>query len=181
MASPRRNRRRRGGRSGRRPRRPAPFAAIRRARASDAAALARVMRASIRGLARAAYGPRQIAAWSSLPPLYHAWAMSAGGETVLVAERRGRILGYAALRGGEVTALFVRPAAARRGVGSSLLARVESGARRRGVARLVLCASRNAVPFYRARGYSGSRPVRVPLPGGASLAAVRLARRMTAP
>lgn len=151
--------------------------AIRRARPEDAPALARTMRASIRGLARAAYDPRQIAAWSSLPSLYHAWAMTAGGETVFVAERAGRILGYASLRGGEVTALFVRPSAAGRGLGSTLLSRVEREARRRGRARLVLLASRNAAAFYRARGWAGSRTTRVPLPGGGALAAVRLWRR----
>jgi GNAT superfamily N-acetyltransferase len=136
------------------------------------------MRASIRALARPAYGPRQIAAWSSLPALYHAWAMSAGGEAVFVAEREGRVLGYAALRGGEVTALFVLPSASRRGLGARLLGRVEREARRRGATRLVVRASRNGLPFYRARGYAGSRAIRVPLPGGGALRAVLLARRI---
>ncbi|HSN92489.1 MAG TPA: GNAT family N-acetyltransferase [Anaeromyxobacteraceae bacterium] len=136
------------------------------------------MRASIRALACSAYGPRQIAAWSSLPALYHAWAMSAGGETVFVAESGGRILGYAGLREGEVTALFVLPSAAGRGLGSRLLGRVERQARRRGLRRLAVRASRNGAPFYRARGYAGSRSIRVPLPGGGALPAVLLARRI---
>jgi putative acetyltransferase len=141
--------------------------AIRRARLADAASLARVMRASIRGLARGAYPPRQIAAWSSLPALYHAWAMTAGGETVFLAERSGRALGYASLRGSEVTALFVLPSAARRGLGSALLARVEREARLRGVRRLSLRASRSALSFYRTHGYVDRRRVRVPVPDGA--------------
>jgi GNAT superfamily N-acetyltransferase len=103
--------------------------------------------------------------------------MTAGGETVLVAERGGALLGYASLRGPELTALFVRPAAARRGVASALLARVETLARRRGVARLRVDAARSGVPFYRSRGFTGSRTVRVPLPGGA-LAAVRMTKRL---
>jgi putative acetyltransferase len=107
--------------------------------------------------------------------------MGPGGETVFVAERAGRLLGYAALRGGEVTALFVRPAAARRGLGSRLLARVEREARRRGRSTLTVRASRNAALFYRARGYSGARAIRVPLPGGAAIAARRLARRIARP
>jgi len=178
MGSPRRNRSRRLPGGGRRPG-PAAGTSIRGARLADAPALARVMRASIRALARSAYGSRQIAAWSSLPALYHAWSMSAGGETVFVAESAGRILGYAALREGEVTALFVLPSAARRGLGSRLLGRVEREARRRGATRLVVRASRNGLPFYRALGFAGSRAIRVPLPGGGALRAVLLVRRMT--
>lgn len=152
---------------------------IRRARLADAAALARVMSASIRALAADFYAPRQIAAWASLPPLYHAWAMTAGGEHVLVAERGGRIAGYAALRRREVTALFVRPSAAGRGVGSALLSRVEREARRRGVAAVTVDASRNGAGFYRARGFAGVRRVAVPLPGGGKLEAIRMRKRLT--
>jgi hypothetical protein len=57
------------------------------------------MRAAIRRLAAGTCTPRQLAAWSSLPALYHAWAMTAGGEAYLVAERAGRVVGYAARRG----------------------------------------------------------------------------------
>src|SRR5512147_1721293 len=71
-----------------------PPVRVRPARLPDSPAIARVMRASIRALARGAYRPRQLAAWSSLPALYHAWAMTAGGERYLVAERAGRIVGY---------------------------------------------------------------------------------------
>jgi GNAT superfamily N-acetyltransferase len=149
---------------------------IRRAHLPDAPAIASVMRAAVRG-ASGTYPSRTLAAWRSLPPLYHAWAMTTGGETVLVAESGGRIVGYAGLRGAEVTALFVRPSAARRGVATALLARLEALARRRGVRRLAVDAARSGVAFYRARGFTGGRAVRVPLPGGA-LVAVRMAKRL---
>jgi GNAT superfamily N-acetyltransferase len=119
-----------------------------------------------------------LAAWGSLPTLYHAWAMTAGGETALVAERGGRIAGYAGLRGSELTALFVRPSAARSGVATALLAEVERLARRRGVRRLRADAAKSGVAFYRARGFTGSARVRVPLPGAATLVAVRMAKRL---
>jgi GNAT superfamily N-acetyltransferase len=136
------------------------------------------MRASIRGLARSHYGPREIAAWSSLPALYHAWAMTAGGERYVVAERGGAIVGYAAVRAAEVSALFVRPGAARRGIGAALLARVERGARRRGVRRLRVDAALPAIAFYVSRGFRGGRALRVPLPGGEALPARRLSKRL---
>ena len=150
---------------------------IRRARLADARAIAAVMRAAVRAVAPGLCPPRTLAAWGSLPPLYHAWAMTAGGETVLVAERGGRAVGYAALRGSELTALFVRPAAARAGVATALLARLEALARRRGVRRLRVDAARSGIAFYEARGFAGRRRVRVPLPGGA-MTAVRMTKRV---
>jgi N-acetylglutamate synthase-like GNAT family acetyltransferase len=104
--------------------------------------------------------------------------MTAGGERYVVAERGARLAGYGARRGGELTALFVRPAAARAGVASRLLARIEREARAAGVRTLVTLASRSGVPFYRARGFEGGRAVRVPLPGGLSLGALRLTKRL---
>ena len=167
---------RRGGT--RRVRSATPPLRVRRARLADAAALAAVMRAAIRGVPRGTYPGRTLAAWASLPALYHAWAMTAGGETILVAELGGRIAGYGGLRGSEVTALFVPPAAARQGVASALLARIEALARRRGVTRLRVDAAMSGTSFYRARGFTGRRSVKVPLPGG-SLAAVRMTKALT--
>jgi GNAT superfamily N-acetyltransferase len=150
---------------------------IRRGRLSDAGAVSRIMRASIRGLSRGTYGAATLSRWSSLPPLYHAWAMTAGGETYLVAERRGRIEGYAALRRGEVTAVFVRPGAAGRGTGLALLRAVERLARRRGVRALLARAARGAVGFYERAGFRRAGTARVPLPGGGHLEAVVVRKR----
>ncbi len=155
---------------------------VRRARLDDAAALSRVQRASVRGLARGAYTDRQIAQWTRLGPLYYRWALGVGGEIAFLAERDGRVVGFAALVArppAEVTAVFVRPAAAGGGVGSALLARVEAEARRRGIGRLVVKASLNGAPFYRARGYVRPRPIRVPLPDGAALDALLLTKALT--
>lgn len=149
---------------------------IRAARLDDVPAVAAVMRDAIRGLARSGHGPRQLAAWSSLPPLYHAWAMTAGGESYLVALRSGRVVGYAALRGGEVTAAFVRPSSARRGIGAALLRRLERDAARAGARVLRVRAALTAVPFYEAMGFRGGRRTRIPLPGGATLPARTLAK-----
>jgi GNAT superfamily N-acetyltransferase len=135
------------------------------------------MRAAIRGLGQG-LSPGRLRAWSSLPALYHRWAMTAGGERYLVAERAGRVLGYAALRGDELTAVFVRPSAARRGVGAALVRRVEGLAVQGGAAALAVDAARPAVPFYRALGFAAGQPRAIPLPGGLSLPAVRMRRRL---
>lgn len=146
---------------------------IRAARPGEAAAVARVMRAAARGQ-RGRYPGALLAIWGSLPALYHRWAMSAGHERYLVAVRGARLLGYAAWRGGEVTAVFVLPSAGGRGLGARLLARAEAGARAEGARRLTVVAARGAVPFYLANGWRAGRPVRSALPGGAALPAARM-------
>ncbi len=74
---------------------------LRRGTPADAAACAAVMRAAVGAIPPRRHRRRELAAWASLPPLYHRWAMGPGGESYLVAERAGRILGYAARRAGE--------------------------------------------------------------------------------
>jgi GNAT superfamily N-acetyltransferase len=151
---------------------------IRPARLSDASAIARVMRAAIRGLAAGTCTARQLAAWSSLPALYHAWAMTAGREEYLVAERAGRVVAYAARRGREITAAFVAPAHARTGLASALVGRLERDAWRAGVRRVSVRAAPGAIPFYAALGYRGARQVRVPLPGGGALRSTTMRKRL---
>jgi GNAT superfamily N-acetyltransferase len=158
-----------------------PRVTLRSARLSDAPAIARVMRAAIRRLARGTVSPRQLSAWSSLPALYHAWAMTAGGEEFLVAEERARVVAYVARRGREITAVFVLPSHARRGLGARLLAAMERRAARSGVRSAFVRAAPGAVPFYEAMGYRGGRAVRVPLPGGVHLGARRMTKRLPAP
>jgi GNAT superfamily N-acetyltransferase len=131
------------------------------------------MRAAVLGQ-RGRYGAATLAAWGRLPALYHRWAMTAGGERYVVAVSGGRLLGYAAWRGDELTALFVRPAAAGRGLGARLLARVEAEARAAGARRLRLVAARAAAPFYLGRGWRAGAATRCPLPGGGALPARRL-------
>lgn len=144
---------------------------VRAARPADAAAVARVMRAAVRGVAAGALAPQLRAAWASLPPLYHLWAMSAGGERYLVAGRGGRLAGYAAWRGAELTAVFVRPSAAGRGVGAALVAAVERQAGKAGVRSLRVLAAAPAIGFYARLGFRPGRAARAPLPGGLALPA----------
>jgi GNAT superfamily N-acetyltransferase len=144
--------------------------------------MARVMRAA--ALAEAGrYPAGLVAAWGSLPALYHRWAMTAGGETRVVALAGGRVVGFAGWRGPEVTTLFVLPRATGRGVGARLLAAAAAGAAggsgagpRGGPRTLTLVAARSAVPFYLAHGWRDRGPAASPLPGGLRLPARRLSK-----
>jgi GNAT superfamily N-acetyltransferase len=104
--------------------------------------------------------------------------MTAGGERYVVAERAGRLVGYAALRERELTAVFVRPSAAGIGLGRELVRRIEAVAARSGATALAVDAARPAVPFYRALGFSSGRELSVPLPGGTALPARRMRKRL---
>ncbi len=162
---------------------------IRAGRLADAPAVARVMRAAVRWLPPSACTPRQRAAWSSLPALYHRWAMGPGGERYLVAESGGRVVGYAAYRAPpaprgagalstELTAVFVLPAAGGAGLGRRLVAAVERRARRAGVRAIEVVAARPAVGFYLALGYVRLKSLSAPLPGGQRLPAASMQRRI---
>jgi GNAT superfamily N-acetyltransferase len=136
------------------------------------------MRAAIRAIRAQDHTRRELSAWASLPPLYHRWAMGPGGEAYLVAERGRRILGYAARRGGELTAVFVRPRAQGQGVGRALVRAACSSGARDGHESIRVLAARAAAGFYVAVGFRAGSRTRVPLPDGLSLAAVRMRRAL---
>jgi GNAT superfamily N-acetyltransferase len=72
---------------------------------------------------------------------------------VIVAELDGRIVGFAAVAGGELDGLFVEPARWRQGVGAALVEEATHVARRRGLS-LSVTASPAAREFYERCGFS---------------------------
>ena len=127
------------------------------------------------------YAPEQIAVWtaSPVPPAYAAMLAAGGG---IVAMLDDAITGYAMLDviKHEVDAVFVDPACAGLGIGKRLLAALEQLARQRGMARLHLSASLNAVPFYRAAGFVALREEAYAHPSGISLASVAMEKVLAA-
>lgn len=149
---------------------------VRAATPADLGAMQRLHRRSIAALAETTYDDEQVAAWKATvgPRLYPVGSDTA---TVLVAERttadpsaapaseRDPIVGIGWVRyspdsyldsidvDGELSGLYVDPAASREGVGTRLCDRLEADLFEQGCTRVGLWASLNAVPFYRARGY----------------------------
>jgi GNAT superfamily N-acetyltransferase len=152
---------------------------IRLAAPDDANALADVHRAAVRGLA-GPYTATEIDAWiAGIESAGYVQAMQAG-EVFFLAARDDTVLGFAARRAAEITALYVHPAATRQGVGGALLTAVEASAWADGHRTLRLDASLPAVPFYRRRGYREVSPVSHTLRDGTPLAAVRMDKTFTA-
>lgn len=150
---------------------------VRRAREEDLAAVMEVHRASIVELCSVVYTPEQISQWvSGLSSARYA-ALSAE-RCMFVCERARVISGFAILdaANGVVFAVYVAPAAVRRGVGRRLLAAMEGEARNAGVVRLTLHATPNAVPFYERAGFSSDGETVVRLSSGVELASMRMSK-----
>ena len=128
-----------------------------------------------------AYTHEQLERWLA-GPLPDRFAALVDAGTVFVAEDGARPVGYGALNVAtcEVEAVFVEPEASGRGVGKALLQALEAMARVRGLARLTLSASLNAVPFYSAAGYEALRNEDFRLASGAVLACVVMHKRLQA-
>ncbi|MFW6448829.1 MAG: N-acetyltransferase family protein [Halobacteriota archaeon] len=135
---------------------------LRPATRDDVPAIRSVHERSIRGLGRAVYDEEQVEAWAAgCGAADYASAIEASSVRFLVAEDDDGIVGFAsgttdpdeAGVDGEVTGLYVVPEVARDGVGSLLLSALEDWLASRGVSRVGLTASRNAVGFYECHGY----------------------------
>ncbi|MCP3098174.1 GNAT family N-acetyltransferase [Myxococcus sp. K15C18031901] len=155
---------------------------LRPARDSDRRALWRIHTEAVGTLCQGAYAPHELTTWVRLlrPEGY---LQPDKPRTVLVAERERRLVGFGQLdsRAGEVEALYVLPEVVGTGVGSQLLAALESVAWGGAIPLLSLDASLNAEAFYRHRGYVPLHPARRPLTPQVQLACVRMQKRRPAP
>lgn len=127
---------------------------VREAVPEDADAVRRVHVESITGLGLGGYTWEQVDAWAAgCDSADYAAAIAAPDQCYVVAVLFGDVVGFGSLRdpgdesttdgsaAGEVTAIYVHPAAARSGVGTALYEDLERRARASGVERLELMAS----------------------------------------
>jgi GNAT superfamily N-acetyltransferase len=76
----------------------------------------------------------------------------------------------------KVRAIFVHPDFARQGLGSLILAHVESEASAAGFGHFEMGSTLTGVPLYRLRGYVEVERIAVPLPNGEALPVVKMAK-----
>jgi putative acetyltransferase len=146
---------------------------------ADARTFLEVHRASVRALAARDYAPELVSDWAPWPvsadavtALLHRWEQ----EHRVIAEDGCLALGVGALaiEKRELTACYVRPEAARRGVGTAIVERLEAIARGAGLDAIELDSSLGAARFYRARGYQIVARTEHLLSSGRAMAAVRM-------
>jgi putative acetyltransferase len=151
---------------------------VRPATLADAEALCALHKASVRALCLGAYTAAEIEAWlREREPQGFRHAMTDGGETMLVAEHDGAVVGFASIKGTVLFGLYVDPAKGR-GAGRMLLAAAEDEVRRRGASVLSLQATLNAVPFYRQHGFMRQERSTVRR-GGRDLAVLDMTKTLT--
>lgn len=154
---------------------------LRPARESDRRTLWRIHTQAVEALCVGVYAPHEVSTWVRLlrPEGY---LRPDKPRTVLVAERGRRTVAFGQVdtRAGELEALYVVPDEVGQGVGSTLLAALESAAWNAGVPLLGLDASLNAEAFYRRHGYVWMHAARRPLTPDVQLACVRMQKRRPA-
>jgi putative acetyltransferase len=130
---------------------------VRPMRADEARTFLDIHGRSIRGLAAHHYTPDVIDAWTVAltEENVRRFLKNPDQEIRLIAELDGEAVGLGALvpQHSELRACYVAPEAARKGVGSAVVEKLERIAIEHGLTQLALQASINAEPFYLALGY----------------------------
>lgn len=148
---------------------------IRRGTQEDAPQICKVHTSAIRWICSSAYGERDIDAWvGALAP--ESYSDPLATRVVLVAEDDGVVVGFGQLHpeAGQIEAVYVAPGQAGRGVGGTILRRLEAEARANGVRRLTLSSTLNAVTFYTGAGYRTVGPGKHRLANGSEIACVQM-------
>jgi putative acetyltransferase len=154
---------------------------IRAAVPSDAGAIFTVHISAIRDVCGAVYDATQIDSWTCRKrPEGYLEPMAQ--HPFLVAVVDGIVVGFSELNPetGEVCAVYVRPDRVRQGIGRQLLRAVETVALQRGLTRIHLHATLNAVPFYQAHGYILDGAGSVLLGDGTGLPCVNMHKELSA-
>jgi GNAT superfamily N-acetyltransferase len=139
---------------------------------------------SVRGLAANDYPQVIIDAWAPLPiteDRIQRFLANRDHEIRLLAEIDGDAVGIGALvvNNSELRACYVRPGAARRGVGAALVAEIERLAREHGLVSLRLESSITAEAFYTTLGYRVEERGELVIAPGVRMAAIRMRKELT--
>jgi putative acetyltransferase len=151
---------------------------VREMRSADAPRFLEIHHAAIRGIAAKDYPPSVVEAWARpiTEEVIERFLENRDHEIRLMAELNGQPVGIGAIviSNSELRACYVSPSAARRGVGSAIVAELERIAREHHLAHLQLESSTTAEPFYAALGYRVEGRREFFLAPGVSMAAVQM-------
>jgi N-acetylglutamate synthase-like GNAT family acetyltransferase len=135
---------------------------------------------AVSGIRTALYTTEEIQAWAA-PKKPESYEESIRSKEFFVAEEDGEIVGFGVLNqnNSEVEAVYVSPRAGRRGIGLSMLEKLEERARALGLRELRLNASLNAVPFYKRAGFVGKEESKYRLSTGVEIACIPMVKSVT--
>ena len=130
---------------------------IRPFEARDAADWARIFHSAVHEIGARDYSPEQCAAWSPSPAPAEAVRARAGDgrRTWVAADAQDVAQGFIELEAdGHIDCFYLAPAAAGRGIGAALYARLEAEARGLGLRSLYVEASEAARRFFLRQGFA---------------------------
>ena len=132
---------------------------IDRADFDDTEDICAVQIASIERLDGAHYSKEAINAWLEGVGITQTAHLLEDSESEIFVARNDSemVMGFCALKGNEVTAIFVDPACVNQGLGTRLLREAEKYAKRKGRSSIRLLSTLNSVPFYDKCGYDALR------------------------
>ena len=153
---------------------------IRKASNADAENIARLHVASIMNLCVNHYTRDQLNAWTSvlIPSIYD---QALREKVFLVAyDSQQHLLGLGIfdIEHAEVSAIYIHPDAAGKGIGSKLLNELEKLARNSNIVTITIHSTLNAQGFYAAHGYLEQELTFHTLPNGSKLECVRMVKDM---
>ena len=157
---------------------------VRPMQADEARRFLDIHHASVRGLAAKDYPASVIDAWARVPVTdeqVQRFVQNRDNEIRLIAEGcDGESLGVGALvvDNSELRACYVLPTAARRGVGTAIVAEIERLAREHGLGELHLESSVTAEPFYAALGYRVEGRGEHRIAPGVGMGAIRMRKQL---
>ena len=156
---------------------------VREMRPEDARRFLEIHHAAVRGIAAGDYPVSVVDAWARpiTDEVIARFLVNRDREVRLVAEIDGEPVGIGAVvvANAELRACYVAPAAARRGVGSALVAEIERIARAHRLDHLHLESSTTGEPFYAALGYQVESRGELFLAPGVPMTAVRMWKRLS--
>jgi len=154
---------------------------IRKASKADKENIANLHIASIRQLCRNQYSREQLIAWTSvLTPSIYDHALKE--KVVLVAyDSQQDLLGLGILdiENSEISAIYINPDAAGKGIGTKLLNELEMTARNNKIFRITVHSTLNAKSFYMNHGYIAQELALHSLPNGSKLECVRMIKDLS--
>jgi GNAT superfamily N-acetyltransferase len=153
--------------------------AFRKAQASDTPAIWSIRKAAIYQGCTGFYPDDTLKTWAEAPPT-EKFQRHVQRDCHL-AMIDGHIAGFGSLdlTSGYVAAMFVDPSHMGRGVGKLMLGYLEQLARAAGLKQLHLDASLNAVPVYRACGFTGEQSSKYQSPTGVILDCVKMQKALS--
>jgi putative acetyltransferase len=156
---------------------------VRPMQAADARRFLEIHHEAVRGLAANHYPSDVIEAWAApiTDERLQRFVQNRDTEIRLIAERDGEPVGIGALvvSNSELRACYVLPSAARRGVGTAMVAEIERLAREHGLRELHLESSVNAEPFYVALAYRVETRGEHRIAPGVTMAAVTMCKELS--